>query len=343
MILISAILPPAGVEGGADMTTSGRVPVTLIAGWHGSGKSSLLERIARHTDPASWGLVVPTSTPPIPAALRIETEEEVVERVAGCQRCAVRHDLIWALRWLTRRRRPPARVFVELTGWADPAVAAQTVMRDPGLAHAVVLDGVITVVDAGALWTRACSGRPLWPAVEAADQLAVADVVVVRGLGRLPAPARPLAASLLREANWRARMVVDRGAASGLGALLDIGALTTEAAERASQAVGRQETFPPSGSRGHMVEVAGALAAEGFDGWLVGMDHDKTRRLLRVAGILCIAGETSRVACHRIGTCVHVERTGPWETTPPVSRLFVAGRHLDRETLQSSLQHCVHA
>jgi G3E family GTPase len=73
------------------------------------------------------------------------------------------------------------------------------------------------------------------------------------------------------------------------------------------------------------------------------MDHHETRQLLRVAGVLSIDGEETRVACHRVGTCVHVERSGPWNEGPRVSRLFVSGRHLDAETLHSSLRECVRA
>jgi len=60
-------------------------------------------------------------------------DDEVVERVRGCQRCAEPQDLICALRTLALRRHPPKRIFVELTGWAGPAIAAQNILFDPWL------------------------------------------------------------------------------------------------------------------------------------------------------------------------------------------------------------------
>lgn len=136
------------------MTEQVRTPLTLIAGWHGSGKSRLVERISRGDLTGPCAAIVPSATHFPGVRIVLKTEEEVIEQSAGCRSCAVRFDLIRNIRHLLLRKVRPNRIVVELTGWADASTAAQTILGDPHLARSVELDALVTVVDANALLVR---------------------------------------------------------------------------------------------------------------------------------------------------------------------------------------------
>lgn len=317
-----------------------RTPLTLVAGWHGSGKSRLVERIIRGNLEGPFGAVVPNASQFAEAGYLLKTEEEVVEQSAGCQTCAIRVDLIRSIRHLMRRRLRPNRIVVELTGWADASTAAQTILGDPYLARTVELDALVTVVDAEALLVRASSGLPLWPAGEAAEQVALADVVVLNRVTGLTAPALAEANRLIAEGNRLAAVAVDDGLAFDPATLLGLGAYKGAAAERVAclHPSAAATTGGPFGA--HLVEVEGELDCDRFDRWLMSLDHTRDRRMLRVVGVVAVAGEEQQILCHRVGTFLDLTRGAPWDG-PRITRLFVCGRHLTIDAIRSGLKLCV--
>ncbi|EAS49354.1 putative cobalamin synthesis protein [Aurantimonas manganoxydans SI85-9A1] len=111
--------------------------------------------------------------------LLIETasSDGVIELSDGCLCCSVRGELVETLLELAERPRsgepPLERVVVETTGLADPAPILASLMAQPALLEAYVLDGVIAVVDCLA------GSRNLAERSEARQQVAVADRIVV--------------------------------------------------------------------------------------------------------------------------------------------------------------------
>ncbi|MGQ0678679.1 MAG: CobW family GTP-binding protein [Actinomycetota bacterium] len=319
-----------------------RIPLTLIAGWHASGKSNLLERIIRGEVAGPAGAIVPTLSAFAEAGFVVKSDEEVVEQSAGCATCSIRLDLIRSIRHLVTRKLPPRRIVVELTGWSDASTAAQTILGDPYLARTVELDGLVTVVDAGALSVRAASGMDLWPAGEAAEQIALADVVVLNRMQDLTLQARMAATELIAEANRLAKVVFDDGKSFEPACLLGLGSYKDAAAQRvACLHQGCSSAASPE-AIGHLVQVEGDLDADRFDEWLMSLDHAEDRRLLRVVGVVSVAGEECPVLCHRVGTFLDLRRGGSWQGGRS-TRLFVCGRHLTADAIRSGLQACGNA
>jgi G3E family GTPase len=129
------------------------LPLTVLTGFLGAGKTSLLNRLLK--DPALAGtavLINEFGEIGLDHLLVEKISDDLVLLPSGCVCCTMRGDLIDALERLLRdldnRRAEFRRVVLETTGLADPAPVLHTVMVHPYLVMRYRLDGVITVVDA---------------------------------------------------------------------------------------------------------------------------------------------------------------------------------------------------
>jgi G3E family GTPase len=137
--------------GGADA----RIPVSVLTGFLGSGKTTVLNRLVRN--PAmSRALVVINEFGAVGLdhdLVARSDEDFVVEIMGGCLCCTIRGDLVRTLRDAPLRFARDGkcwfdRLVIETTGLADPAPILHTLMTDPHLESLYRLNGVITTVDA---------------------------------------------------------------------------------------------------------------------------------------------------------------------------------------------------
>ena len=168
--------------GAADM----RLPVTIVTGFLGSGKTTLVNHILRSSGGTSGKkiLVVENEigSEGIDNDLVVNGKEEIVLMNNGCVCCTVRGDLVKMFHTLFAKNSFKALdwVIIETTGIADPAPVAQTFFMDKECKQRLRLDSVVTVVDC--LHLAQQLQHPVGAAHdfnEAAEQVAFADVVVV--------------------------------------------------------------------------------------------------------------------------------------------------------------------
>ena len=129
------------------------LPLTVLTGFLGAGKTSLLNRLLK--DPALAGtavLINEFGEIGLDHLLVEKISDDLVLLPSGCVCCTMRGDLIDALERLLRdldnRRADLNRVVLETTGLADPAPVLHTVMVHPYLVMRYRLDGIVTVADA---------------------------------------------------------------------------------------------------------------------------------------------------------------------------------------------------
>ena len=189
------------------------IPLTVLTGFLGAGKTSLLNRLV--TDPAlaeTAVIINEFGEIGLDHLLVKPIRDGVVLLQSGCLCCTLRGDLVDALEQLLRDldngRAVFRRVILETTGLADPAPVLQTAMAHPYLVMRYRLDGVIAVVDA------VNGAATLDEHLESVKQVAVADRIVltktdlVRHAGaaaRQGAPRRPPARAQSGGADPRCR------------------------------------------------------------------------------------------------------------------------------------------
>ena len=136
-------------------TPEPHIPVTLLTGFLGSGKTTVLNHLVQQPK-LQQTLVLINEFGEIGLDHLLVTQgrdDVVVEMSSGCLCCTIRGDLVDTLRdalWRFARGGKTwfNRVVIETTGLADPAPILHTLMSAPAITAHYQLEGVITAVDA---------------------------------------------------------------------------------------------------------------------------------------------------------------------------------------------------
>ncbi|KAG9442369.1 hypothetical protein H6P81_018223 [Aristolochia fimbriata] len=168
------------------------VGVTVITGYLGSGKSTLVNYIlnAQHGKKIAVILNEFGEEIGVERAMINEGEsgslvEEWVELANGCVCCTVKHSLVQALEQLVQRKERLDHILIETTGLADPAPLVSILWLDEQLESAIKLDSIITVVDAKNLLLQLDKKSVSTSFPEAFLQIAFADVKEISNINPL--------------------------------------------------------------------------------------------------------------------------------------------------------------
>ena len=133
--------------GDATDNTPPRVPVTIVTGFLGSGKTSLLNHILSGDHGRRIAVLVNDfGSVNIDADLVQNRSGEVLSLENGCICCSLSDGLLVTALKLIRQENPPEHIVIETSGVADPYEVART-FSDSELQAFAPLDGIITVVD----------------------------------------------------------------------------------------------------------------------------------------------------------------------------------------------------
>ncbi len=129
-----------------------RIPVSIVTGFLGSGKTTLIAALLKQPAMAGTAVVVNEfGEVGIDDAIFAETLQDgnLVLLANGCLCCTAGDDLATTLFELTRRTElRPSRIVVETTGLADPVAILKRLMGDTRLRLLTRLDAVVATVDA---------------------------------------------------------------------------------------------------------------------------------------------------------------------------------------------------
>jgi G3E family GTPase len=305
-------------------------PVNLLTGFLGSGKTTLLRHLLSHPELAETAVLINEFG-------EVGLDHQLVERIddtvvllrSGCLCCTIRGELAHAIRDLHARRERgevPAfrRLIIESSGLADPFPVLTTLKADPVLRHHFRAGAVITTVDA-------VNGlSQIERHVESIRQLAVADQLVLTKTDLTDSTAELLArvrqinpdAPLSLVADFDARALLQRGARPRLFQA-DDGAVAGNHASRI---------------RSFVVTVPEPLDWTAFAVWLTMLLNRHGDKVLRVKGILNLAGEPAPVAIHGVQQLVHSPtHMAGWPDADRSSRIVFIVDGLDPALIRRSM------
>lgn len=125
-----------------------RIPVTVLTGFLGSGKSSFINSLLEsHTD-IRFGVVVNEfGDVPLESEIVQAQSGDIMELSNGCMCCVARNDLLSAVQTLGKAKQGVDHVLVEASGLSDPVPIAQTFLQGGGRRN-FQLGSILCMVDA---------------------------------------------------------------------------------------------------------------------------------------------------------------------------------------------------
>lgn len=148
-----------------------RVPVTLIGGYLGAGKTTAINELLARTDRPIAVMVNDVGAVNVDASLITKRSGDTIELTDGCVCCSINSGLAAAFSQIRRRPVAPDHVVLELSGVADPGPVLPWA-QSAGFR----LDGVVVLVDADQFFDR-IEDRKVGPTLK--RQLEAADVFVI--------------------------------------------------------------------------------------------------------------------------------------------------------------------
>jgi cobalamin biosynthesis protein CobW len=339
------------------MTSLEKVPCTIVTGFLGAGKTTLVRHVIQNAGGRRLAIIV-NEFGDVGVDGEILKgcgdddcpEDRIVELSNGCICCTVADDFIPALSALLDREQPPEHIVIETSGLALPKPLVQA-FNWPEISSRVTVDGVVAVIDGAAV----AAGRfaedpealaqqrsedssldhdnPLEEVYE--DQLLCADLIVLNKTDLMSEDERSRVTAEIKTTIPRAVKVVEtEGGRLGAAVLLGLGAAAeSDLAARPSHHDGAPlhdhddfETF--------IVDIPSVESPDVFAKRLAAAAdaHD----VLRMKGFAEVAGKPMRLLVQGVGSRIQHQFDRPWQPGEEKSgRLVIIGeKGLDQAAIR---------
>ena len=335
-----------------------RTPVTLLTGFLGSGKTTVLNHVLKQPEMAATAVIVNEfGEIGIDHLLVEKATDDVVLMQSGCLCCTIRGDIADTLVNLFVDRakgRIPGfeRVVIETTGLADPAPILHALMQDPIVAERYMVDGVVTTVDA------VNGSSTLDAQVEAVKQAAVADRLLLTKCDVASAEGRRALEERLTALNPGAPLIEVTGGEVDPSLLFNLGLYdpTTKTVE-VQRWLGEDfdEHDDDHDGHGHQLHHHDInrhddkissfcitrdtpISWTALSGWLDALTQMRGSDLLRVKAIVAIDERPGQpVVLHGVQHLFHPPVLLPeWPSDDHRTRIVFITRDLPRETIEKS-------
>ena len=342
------------------MTSLTKVPCTIITGFLGAGKTTLVRHVLENAGGRRLAVIVNEFGDvgidgDILKSCGIEScsEDSIVELSNGCICCTVADDFVPALKSLLDRPNPPEHIVIETSGLALPKPLVKA-FNWPEIASRVTVDGVIAVVDGAAVAAGRFADDPVAIAKQRAedssldhdnpleevyeDQLLCADLIVLNKADLMSKEERQSVTDEIgRTVSKSVKVVEVENGKVALSVLLGMGA----AAE--SDLANRPSHHDLEDEHDH----------EDFDTFIVDLAAvaepkiivDRIARataahdILRVKGFVDIAGKPMRLLVQGVGSRIQHQFDRPWKAGEArLGRLVVIGeKGFDKDAIRAAL------
>ena len=342
------------------MTTTRKIPATIVTGFLGAGKTTLIRHVLENAADRRLALIINEFGDvgvdgEILRACGVEScpEENIVELANGCLCCTVADDFVPAIEALLAHEKRPDHIIIETSGLALPKPLVKA-FDWPAIRSKLTVDGVIAVIDGKAVAEGRFADDPDAVARERAetetidhdnpleevfeDQLVCADLIILNKTDLLDAGEEEAVASRLAEEARAAAPIlrarqgkIDPTALLGLSAAAEDD-LANRPSHHDSEPDHDHDDFDSFVVTLPAITDPATIAARIEQ---IARDHD----VLRVKGFVEVAGKPLRLLVQAVGARIQHHFDRPWKPNEQrVSRLVVIGeKGLDRAAITAAL------
>jgi cobalamin biosynthesis protein CobW len=337
-----------------------RVPCTIVTGFLGSGKTTLIRHVLANANGRRLAVIVNEF-----GDVGIDgeilkgcgnaacPEENIVELANGCLCCTVADEFVPALDLILAREPQVEHIVIETSGLALPKPLVQA-FHWPAIKSRVTVDGVVAVVDGAALADgRVAADLDALSRQRAADtaldhdnpieevfgdQIACADLVVLNKRDLLDAAGMEKAVAAVAGALPRAvRIVTVADGKVDPAALLGLGVGTEDDIENRRTHHDDELEHDHDDFESFVVKLAEIADPASIAKRIAGLAE--AHNVLRIKGFVAVAGKPMRLLIQAVGPRVSHYYDRPWGASEPrQGSLVVIGlKGLDRHAVTKSL------
>ena len=341
-----------------------KIPATIITGFLGAGKTTLVRHVLANANGRRIALIINEF-----GDVGIDREvlkgcgdeacsdEDMIELANGCICCTVADEFIPTMQTLLARSPRPDHIIIETSGLALPQPLVRA-FNWPEIKSEVTIDGIVTLVDAAALSegrfaaSEAAVDRqrrademldhdtPLGELFE--DQLVCADIVVINKTDLISAEELAMVEKQLSShLRTGTRTVKAANGAVDMAVLLGLGLasednLTGRESHHELEHDGAPHEHDDFDSFSLVLPPANSRSALLNNIQLTIVKHD----ILRLKGFAAIADAPARLAVQAVGPRVNAWFDRPWEAgeTRTTSLVVIGQAPLDKEAISQHLQ-----
>jgi G3E family GTPase len=313
------------------MTAADRVPFSILTGFLGAGKTTVLNRMLSAPHGRRIAVLVnELGRIAIDGRLILSRGGDVLELAGGCVCCKidVKNDL-WDGIADVIRRSAPEHVVLETTGIAEPAAIVEGLERLPAAARdRIDLAGIVCVVDAEAGAARLDRRDEIRAQIEIADRLLLSklDLAPAAGVEALHARLRRMSP----DAELASFPFTDDGTM----------ALTHWVLGHRDRTRRSRARFVHAHRDGQLVAASFVDDAPLLAGPVMALIDALGDSLLRAKGFLYLAGERRRAFLEVAGVRSTLRFDGEWGSEPRRTELILIGENLDEAALRRQLWAC---
>ncbi len=299
--------------------------VTVITGFLGSGKTTLINALVRHPAMAGSAVIVNEFGETGVDHLLIERLDEATMLVgAGCLCCEVREDVVVAIMRLVGQH-APNHIIIETSGLADPAPLVHTLLHDERINRQVTVAGIVATVDTLA------GERPFDTQAECLRQAVVADTIILTKTDLAPGTDRLEAR--LRALNGEARI---------LASPVKPDDVVRHVPDPTTWIQASSSTQHDSTITSLSLTTRNTLEAAPLMDWIERVIVRQGDRLLRFKGIVDLLGSDVPIVINGVGHVFHpLSRLAAWPSGMRGSRIVLIGHQLDTVTIEADFSRLV--
>jgi cobalamin biosynthesis protein CobW len=337
-----------------------KIPVTIVTGFLGAGKTTLIRHVLEHAGGRRLALIVNEFGDigvdgAILKSCGIDScpEENIIELANGCLCCTVADDFVPAIEGLLARAPQPEHIIIETSGLALPKPLVKA-FDWPQIRSRLTVDGVIAVVDAAAVADGRFADDPSKLAAQRAadrvidhenpleevyeDQLLCADLVVLNKVDLLTLETtRRVIGDIQATVPPGVKIVVTREGRIDSSVLLGLAAAAEDDLDQRPSHHDTEDGHDHDDFESFVVDIPATTDPAGLLARFVAVARE--HEILRIKGFIEVSGKPMRLLVQGVGPRFRQQFDRPWARGDKRhGRLVVIGeKGLDRDAIAASL------